>query len=167
MIHGRLLYLWQAASMMNLNPRVPHMYFVFIMHSMVNHTTLLFHPQNAMEEAGLQGYIFFRVFAIMPRQHIVDLSQNRPKFWEVYLKKYEKKGKFFNKLTSNFIKYLIMPHFLERLSGRIYTPDSNTLYCIATTFIVVFCYLYDIYIDLFNICDFLQSWPSHICFDYS
>ena len=28
----------QAASVMNLNPHVPHMYFGFIMHSMVNHT---------------------------------------------------------------------------------------------------------------------------------
>ena len=28
----------QAASVMNLNSRVPHMYFEFIMHSMVNYT---------------------------------------------------------------------------------------------------------------------------------
>ena len=49
----KLLNLRPAASVMNLNPRVLHMYFEFIMYSMVNYTTLLFRPQNAMEEAGL------------------------------------------------------------------------------------------------------------------
>ena len=35
--------------------------------------------------------------------------------------------------------------------------NSNTLHCIATTFVVFFCYLDEIYIDLFNICDFFIS----------
>ena len=80
MIQIKVTPMRQAASVMNLNPSVPHMYFEFTMQTMVIIRTLLFRPQNAMEEAGLQGYIFFRVFAIMPRQHIIDLSQNRPKF---------------------------------------------------------------------------------------
>ena len=39
--------------MMNLNPRVLHMYFEFIMHSMVNYMTLRGRPHNAMEQAGM------------------------------------------------------------------------------------------------------------------
>ena len=43
----------QAASVMNLNPHMPHMYIEFIMHTMVNytHTTFTF-AQNAMEKSG-------------------------------------------------------------------------------------------------------------------
>ena len=46
----------QAASVMNLNPRVPHMYFEFIMHTMVNYTHTTFpSSHNAMEKALAHG----------------------------------------------------------------------------------------------------------------
>ena len=36
----------QAASVMNLNQRVPHMYIEFIMHTMVNYTHIIFRPHT-------------------------------------------------------------------------------------------------------------------------
>ena len=37
---------------------------------------------------------------------------------------------------------------------RCVQSNNNTSHCIATTFVVFFCYLDEIYIDLLNICDF-------------
>ena len=42
----------QAASVMNLNKCVPHIYFYFIVHTMINYTHTTFpSAQNAMEKA--------------------------------------------------------------------------------------------------------------------
>ena len=60
----------QAASVMNLNPRVPHMYIEFIMHTMVNYTHTTFpSAQSAMEKALAHGGLVCLPRALPWTQH--------------------------------------------------------------------------------------------------
>ena len=68
----------QAASVMNLNPRVPHMYFEFIMHTMVNHTHTTFpSAQNAMEKALTHGGLVCLPWALPRRVVMLCVSRRR------------------------------------------------------------------------------------------
>ena len=65
----------QAASVMNLNPRVPHMYIEFIMHTMVNYTHTTFpSAQNAMEKALACGGLKCLPRALPCTQHNIGHS---------------------------------------------------------------------------------------------
>ena len=65
----------QAASVMNLNPCVPHMYFEFIMHTMVNYTHTTFpSAQNAMEKALAQGGLVCLPRTLPCTQHNIGRS---------------------------------------------------------------------------------------------